>query len=229
MAKSLERIRACDLRRAGESVKEIAKILSVSRSIASVWTRDIELTEEQRIYLHDRQIAAGHRGRMLGVEINREKKRSRIRLSQEQAALEIVDLPHQALFFTGLGLYWGEGVKASNSSTGVSNSDPRVIQLMMQWFIECFGVDKERFMPRVFISHIHRDREEIIEEYWSDILAIPRSQFRKTVFVPRGQKIYENRDVYYGVLALRISKGTDIKYKILAYMDRIATLVKMPA
>jgi len=229
MAKSLERIRACEVRREGESVKEIARTLRVSRSIASIWTRDIELTEEQRTFLRDRHIAAGNKGRMMGAEMNREKKKSQIRDAEEQASIDIADLSYDGLFFTGLGLYWGEGVKALNSSTGVSNSDPRVILLMIRWFTECFGVEKERFMPRVFISDIHKDREVIIEEYWSVTLDIPRSQFRKTVFLSRGQKIYENRDVYYGVLALRISKGTNIRYMILAHMDRMAKLINMPA
>jgi transposase-like protein len=222
VAKSLERIRACALRRQGESVKEIAKILGVSRSIASNWTRDIELTQEQRTHLRSRQIAAGHRGRMMGTEANREKKRVCMRIAKEDATADIGTFSKRALFFTGLGLYWGEGVKASNGSTAVSNSDARVIQVMIRWFIECFGIEKERFMPRIFISDIHRDREELLIEYWAKTLDIPRGQFKKTVFLNKGRKIYENRDMYYGVLALRLSKGTNIKYRILAQLDRIA-------
>lgn len=222
MAKSLERIQACALRRNGESVKEIAKILGVSRSIASIWTRDIELTEEQRAYLRVRQIAAGHGGRMMGAEANREKKRLQLRAAKQDADADIGDFPERALFFTGLGLYWGEGVKASNGSTAVSNSDPRVIQVMMRWFTECLGVERERFMPRVFISDIHRDREQVLLEYWAKVLNLPHGQFKKTIFLNNGKKIYENRDMYYGVLALRISKGTNIKYRILAQIDRLA-------
>jgi len=228
MAKSAERIKACELRRQGESVKEIARILSVSRSIASIWTRDIALSDEQRSYLRERQIAAGHRGRMMGAESNRNKKREQIRIAEEQASMDISNLTYESLFFMGLGLYWGEGVKAPNGSTGVSNSDPRVIQIMIRWFMECFGVEKDRLMPRVFINDIHRDREEIITSYWVETLGIPRDQFRKMIFLDRNKKIYENRDMYYGVLALRIAKGTNIRYRILAQIARFAELAATP-
>lgn len=42
-----------------------------------------------------------------------------------------------------------------------------------------------------------------------------------------GKKIYENRNVYYGVLALRVSKGGDLKYKILATIDQSAKVVNI--
>lgn len=224
MAKSKERLEACALRRKGHSVKEIAKMLCVSSGSVSIWTRDVSLTDAQRKRLREQQIAAGHRGRMMGAEANKEKKATQIRLAEREAFEKLTSLSNQSLFHIGLGLYWGEGVKAGNGSLAVSNSDPRVITLMIRWFSECFDIEIERFMPRVFISDVHREREEIILTYWAKTLSLPRSQFRKTVFLDRGKKIYENHDMYYGVLALRVSKGGDCKYKILAQIKRIAEL-----
>lgn len=225
MAKSLEQIQACKLRVQGESVKQIAKILGVSSGSVSKWTRNVPLTETQRALLRERQIAAGNRGRMMGVERNKEKKAVRIRLAGHEAKERIPSLSRDQLFYVGLGLYWGEGVKAeSSSSLAIINSDARVITLMMRWFTECFGIERDRFMPRVFISDTHRDREEIITQYWVKTLGIPQQQFRRMIFLDKGKKIYESRDVYYGVLALRVSKGTDIRYKILAQIARIAEL-----
>jgi hypothetical protein len=40
------------------------------------------------------------------------------------------------------------------------------------------------------------------------------------IFLDKGKKIYENREVYYGVLTLSIAKGTDLRYKILALLAR---------
>jgi len=107
----------------------------------------------------------------------------------------------------------------------LTNSDSTVIRLMLRWFRECFGVGEERFQPRVFISDVHRDREEVLIEFWSRTLKLPREQFRKTVFLDKGRKIYENRDTYYGVLALRVAKSTDIRYRILAQIARVADLL----
>ena len=47
MAKSKQMLQARQLRKEGESIKVIAKKLSVSVSSVSVWCRDIELSKEQ--------------------------------------------------------------------------------------------------------------------------------------------------------------------------------------
>jgi transposase-like protein len=229
MAKSEEKLQALALRRDGASIKEIAKSLDVSAGSVSKWVQDIELTDEQQEFLRSRQIASGHRGRMMGAEVNRRKKLEQIRLAEEEAANEIRQLSKDTLFFIGLGLYWGEGTKSDNGSLSVSNSNQRVIGLMMRWFMECFGVSKDRFMPRIFISNTHKEREETLLKYWSDILGIPITQFRKTVFLDKGKKLYENHDTYYGVMALRVAKGSNIRYKILAQIERVAQLGNMPA
>lgn len=83
-------------------------------------------------------------------------------------------------------------------------------------------------MPRIFINDIHRDREEVITAFWSNVLNIPRAQFKRMVFLPRGKKIYENRDIYYGVLALRVSEGSEIRTKILAYIERVSEVSGYP-
>ncbi len=224
MAKPEEKRRAIELRRKGMSVKEIGRAIKIAPSTVSLWLRDIELTPEQKEVLHAKQIVAGHRGRMIGAEMNRMKRSNRLKVAQEEAINILPDLTDRELFLIGIGLYWGEGVKSNSGSLALINSDPRVIQLMSRWFMECLEVEKSRFMPRIFISDTHRDRETDILRFWSKALDIPISQFRRTTFLDRGKKIYENRDVYYGVLALRVSKGTDIRDKILAYIERIAQI-----
>ena len=226
MAKSVERIQAIRLRRSGKSIKEISKELHVSAGSVSIWTRDIVLTVRQRKFLQDRQIASGHKGRMMGMEANKKKKEIRIAIAKKEAEKKVKSLSKQELFWVGLGLYWGEGVKAASSSTAIVNSDPRVIKVMIRWFTECWDLHKTRLQPRVYISDLHRDREEEISRYWVKTLDLPRTQFRQMVFLDKGKKIYENRNVYYGVLTLRIEKGGDLKYKILACIDRIADVTK---
>lgn len=226
MAKSLERIRACELRREGRSVKEIAGLLNVSRASASIWIRDIELTEAQRNFLRERQIASGHRGRMIGAEMNREKKRERIRSAQQQAISDIGDFSPSSLFFTGLGLYWGEGSKAGKGNAMISNSDPRVILVSIRWFTECLGVERSRFRPRIAINHLHKDRVDIVEEFWSKTLNLPLEQFSKTILLPqKNVKVYENHDVYYGVMALRVARSADIKYRILGQINALSNML----
>ncbi|KND49215.1 MAG: hypothetical protein AB203_02345 [Parcubacteria bacterium C7867-008] len=225
MAKPEEKQRSFALRREGKSIKEIAEILHVSKSAASLWVRDIEMTPEQKESLRQRQIEGGHIGRIRGSEANHRMRIERMDLAKELAVIEVPTLSCEQLFFIGLGLYWGEGTKTESSrNVSIANSDPRVIQLMIRWFIECLDVDKERLQPKVFISDVHKDREEKITEYWEETLDIPRQFFSKTIFLPKGKKIYENHDMYYGVLALRVRRGGDIRNRILATICRIAEL-----
>lgn len=228
MAKSAEKLKALALRREGESVKEIAKKLGVSSGSVSAWTRDIALTPAQRTYLQVRQIASGQRGRMMGVESNKEKKRLRLHTAKCNAHAGIKTLSKEGLWSLGLGLYWGEGVKASNGALAITNSDPRVIQLMIRWFSECFGVERDRLTARIYISNVHKEREEIITRYWMHTLRLPRAQFRKMIFLDKGKKIYENHNMYYGVLTLRVAKGSGVQYTIMAQIDRIAEVVNKP-
>jgi predicted transcriptional regulator len=66
--KTIERERARLLRREGGcSVKEIARIVGVSRSSVSLWIRDIELTPKQHAALQARNPA--HNGQRVGAEV----------------------------------------------------------------------------------------------------------------------------------------------------------------
>jgi hypothetical protein len=224
MAKSAERLKAIQLRREGKSIKEIAKALCISAGSASRWTQDIELSDAQREYLRIRQIASGHKGRVAGANMNREKRLKRLHSADKLAREDIPEISKKDLFYIGIGLYWGEGTKARHSPFGVTNSDPRIILLMMRWFEECFNLGRDRFRPRVFISDIHREREEVILAYWADALSIPLSQFCRTVFLNKGKKRYENHDRYFGVMALQVAKAAEIRYKVLAKIERVAHL-----
>ena len=221
MAKPPEKMRALRLRREGKSIKDIAFEIGVSPRTVSVWVRNLILTKAQRNELRKNQIASGNSGRLLGAVMNHKKKLERISRAQAEAAAAISEISFEALFYLGLGLYWGEGSKTESSSLAVTNADPRMIRLMIRWFTECMQIEKERFMPRIFISKMHHDRAEVILDYWAQELNISAAQFKRTVFLPRGKKIYENRDMYYGVLALRVAKGGQVRTKILSYIERI--------
>lgn len=231
MAKSEEKLKAFAMRREGKSIKEIAKQVGVSSGSVSAWVREIELTPEQRAFLTKRQIASGEQGRQKGADSNRERKEMRIREAREASSQRFSSLSIEQLFVLGLGLYWGEGSKSPrNKSLILTNSDPAIIKLMIRWFSDCFGVDQSRFRPRICIADTHRDREEILLSYWSKTLGLPVSQFSKTSFLPTGKKLYENRDIYYGVIALYIARGTAVRHLILAYIERLGALAMvMPA
>jgi hypothetical protein len=215
MAKSLQRLQALKLRRQGKSIKKIAQQLDVSRASASTWCRDITLTTAQRERLTRNQIKAGHKGRMIGAEMNRLKKMEDVKRQEQYAREMIGKLSDRDILLLGTALYWGEGVKASNSALAVVNSDPAVILFASRWFSQ-LGVSQDMLHPAIYISESHRHRRRALLQFWATILKIPESQFAKPVFLRgRPKKIYENHNSYYGVLALRVRRGASMKYRIL--------------
>lgn len=74
MAKSLKKLEAQKLRRSGMSIKEIAKRVDIAKSTTSVWCKDVVLTEIQKEKLYKKMVTAGHKGRVMGAESNRQKK-----------------------------------------------------------------------------------------------------------------------------------------------------------
>ncbi len=216
-----KKIKAHLLRREGKSIKDIAAILSVAKSTASVWCQEITLTRSQQEKLFKKQIEAGHLGRMRGAEVNRKRKLGNI-ATQEQIARELVGkISERDRLMLGIGLYWGEGVKAASSGTALVNSDPAIALYARDWF-EQLGVKREDFSPYIFISDTHRSRESELYTFWSKHLSIPRSQFHKVVFLKgRRKKVYENHNSYYGILTLRVRRSTNLKYKILGLIKEV--------
>src|SRR6476469_5582310 len=106
-----EREEARRLRREeGMSMKAIARELGVSVGSVSLWTRDIELTEEQIDLLTSRNgrfgaQARGHRQRSENARIKRLRAQMEGRMMARRG-----DPLHRA----GCMLYWGEGSKARN-------------------------------------------------------------------------------------------------------------------
>lgn len=215
MAKTSEKLIARKLRQRGSSIKDIAKKLGVSSGSVSIWCEDVLLSPIQKKRLFLKQVNAGHKGRIMGAEANKRKKIENV-VNQEKIASTMVGrLSERDKLMLGIGLYWGEGVKAGSSGTALVNSDPSVILFARDWF-EQLGVKRSEFNPYIYVSEVHKSREHIIQKFWSDYLSIPVEQFNKIIFLKgRPKKKYNNYDTYYGVLALRVSRGTTLRYKIM--------------
>ncbi|MBU1255434.1 hypothetical protein KKE74_01450 [Patescibacteria group bacterium] len=221
MAKFKEKIKAEELRKQGQSIKEIAKKLKVSKGSVSLWCRDIKLTKKQIKKLEQRMIKGGHKGRLKGAKVMKERRLERIKCLKKEALKEIGSINKRDLFVIGIGLYWGEGSKTDNKIS-FHNSDPMIIKFIMRWFKECFQLPKERFTAYVIINEIHKNRLDKVEKYWSKITKIPSNQFRKTVLTRvKNKKVYANFNNHYGTLVVRITKSSGLFYKIQGYIDSL--------
>lgn len=220
MAKSIEKIKARELRRQGFSIKDIAKTLGISKGSSSLWCEDIVLNTEQTNKLREKVIRMGLNGRMKGAEMNRKKRIDSIKLARQESEKMLCKISDRDLFILGLGLYWAEGSKNRSSRLCFTNSDPKMIKIIMKFFEKVFSVEKSRIIPRVAINESHRERENKVLLFWSEVIEIPISQFRKTSFVKsKLKKIYENHNTYFGTMTIRIEKSSGIWYKILTSID----------
>ena len=206
MAKSKEQIKARILRKKGVSIRDISKRLKVSRGSASLWCHDVVLTKKQIEKLHQQMVKGGYSGRLKGAHIQKENKQQKIRYYFEKGKQDIRQIKKQELLIAGLALYWGEGSK-KDPRVRFSNSDPVIIKFVMRWFREILNVAEGRFIMRIMINRIHKERLNDVNMHWSKETGIPIEQFRKSILIKsKNEKIYENHFHHYGTLCIGIAK-----------------------
>ena len=130
------------------------------------------------------------------------------------------------LFVAGLSLYWAEGSKKTKK-VQFCNSDPKLMNLLINWLKKFFQIDKDRLSARVGINEIHRKRESIVKKYWSETTGISLSQFRQTSFKKtKVHKVYENYDSHFGTLDVYVLKPGTLYYKILGLIEGLASVAQ---
>ncbi len=225
MAKFKERILARKLRNKGKSIKNISQLLGVSKSTVSLWCNDIFLSDLQKDHLNQISIKAVKSGSLIANENKKRERLERVKLYESIGIKKINKLSKRELFLVGAALYWAEGGKNQRKVVFI-NSDPKMILLLVRWVIKCLNIPKERLILRVEINEIHKERLNIVEKYWSNLIKIPINQFRKASLKhSQVKKIYKNNSNYFGSLQLTISKGTNLNYEILGYIEGLASAV----
>jgi transcriptional regulator with XRE-family HTH domain len=217
MAKSKEKILARKLRKNGLSMKEISQRLKVSKGSISLWCSDIELTKKQIQILHDKMVRGSYIGRMIGTQIQKDKKRRSIEECLLQGKRDIPILKKRELFIAGLGLYWGEGSK--KSAVRFYNSDPNAVKFMMEWFRKILEIEEDRFYMYININQIHKRRLKKVIRYWAEVTGISVAKFRKPSLIKaKNKKTYDNLSEHYGTLCIRIARSGNLLYKILGWI-----------
>lgn len=210
------------MRSKGESIKEIARKLGVSKSTTSLWVRDIILSVEQLEGLQKRRLQGAELGRLRSALKQKEKRIKLIEGSKELGIKRLSNLAEREFLIAGIALYWAEGAKKTRE-VEFCNSDPKLINFMIDWIRKNFDIKTEDLAACVGINEIHRPREKIVKEYWSKISKIPLGQFRKTSFKKvKNKKIYDNFNEHYGTLSIKILKPARIYYKIMGLIEGLS-------
>ncbi len=225
MAKYQLRLKSRVLRTKGESIKNIANNLGVSRSTVSWWVRDITLTPKQLNQLKFSEEKGKALGRIKSLQIKEAKRKFRINLSITNGKRAVGILVKRELLVTGLALYWAEGGKSfRNKRVEFCNSDPRMVKLFLNWLKVCLEVQAKDLRAVVGINEIHRLREQEVKLYWSQITGIPLAQFRKTSFKKTfNKKIYDNLADHKGTLSIVVARSTNLYYEIMGLIEGLAS------
>ena len=217
MAKSDKKLIAMKLRRKGLSINKISSHLSVAKSTASLWCKDIILSEDQKRILRSNSIKAGHRGRIIGAEQNRIKKQNLVHILREKARIQVGSLSARDILIGGIALYWAEGSKSDTTSGFVFiNSDPVMVLFMTRFLVDVLQVSKINIVCSIQINRIHQNRIRSILKFWSSLLQLPLAQFTKPYYIdvtPR--KRYSNHLEYQGILRLKVRKSSGLKYYMI--------------
>lgn len=162
--KVTERHRARELRAEAWTLKDIAAELGVSKSSVSLWVRDVDFVPNPR-----RRTRPPRPSSLLV------RKLAEIDRLDAEGATEIGRMSDREFLIVGAALYAGEGFKR-DAQAGMANTDPRLLALFVTWLRRHFEVDEVRLRVRLYL-HEGLDLEAA-EHFWSELLRIPRSQFR---------------------------------------------------
>jgi hypothetical protein len=176
-------------------------MVGVSRSSVSLWVRDIELTAEQheKLRLRDPRYNPQRRGNAEWAE----RCRARRLQSQEEGRSRVRN--NGRLYVAGCVLFWAEGSRARHTVELV-NSDPELVRLFVRFLRECFDVPNEAIRVTCNLFADHSDRQRQIEQYWLDVLGLPRSCLCKTTvnrYSKYSQKKRKNK-LPYGTCSIRV-------------------------
>ncbi len=215
-----EKKKAIELRKTGMSMNEIVRVLRVSKASISLWTRNVELTKEQRNKLSfaSRSVDSIEKRRINRLA-NESAKRA---IVTAEAGKDIREISDQELRIIGAMLYWGEGGKTKRGMARISNSDPAVIKVSMLFFRKICKVPDTKFRGSIHTySHLNADEALV---YWSWISGIPKNQFYKT-YIKRSIASQGKRDkLPYGTFDIYVC-DTKLFLTIMGWIEKVKALL----
>ena len=192
--------RAISLRKKGFSFREISEVLYISKSTASLWLKDVELSVKAK----DRIKKLGIEGREKGNITRREateKENKLIRRKSEGILEELKNIENNISFSKLICaiLYWCEGGKLDGGRMSFINSDPSMVSYFLKMFRKSFNISESKFRISIHLHSYHNPKKQI--EFWSKVTNISSRQFIKPFLKKNSGKI--KRDNYQGCISIR--------------------------
>jgi len=197
-------------RKEGYSYGMISNKLGVAKSTLNNWLKDISYRPNKET------IKRIKRARAKSGQVKHRKKIESIQRAERLAKKDIGILTKRDLFMLGIGLYWGEGDKASRDGVRITNSDSEIIKTFIRWFREICGLSTDNFTLTVY-TYPNNDAAKDIE-YWSKITKIPQKQFKKTQIDIRKNKSSKKRKMLpHGTLKLVVKSNGNKDFGVFLF------------
>lgn len=208
---------AIKLRKAGKSIRDIEKFLSVARSTLSGWFKGLVISDKHKKKLNQRWIDALAKARKqaaIAHNKGRLERESAARVEAEKVLDNIV-INQQILDIALAMLYWGEGFKGT-PRLALGNSDPILLKFFLEGIRRNYGVGDEKIRCDL---HLRADQNyDKLKKYWAKELRLPLSCFKGVQFDKRtaGTLTYDD---YRGVCVITI--GNVAIQRKLMYLSRV--------
>ncbi|MGB4076088.1 MAG: hypothetical protein WBK28_00070 [Minisyncoccia bacterium] len=207
-----DRNEAIEMRKDGKSYRQIRDKLRIPLSTISEWFSG----EEWSLKIRQKLTAAAEiESTIRIVELDRvrgEHLKQAYEEARKEARQELETLRYNPLFIAGIMLYWGEGDKLTNGQTRLSNSDPELIRLYVEFLRKACRIPESKIKGSLLI-YPDIDRESNLR-FWSFASGIPISRFSKSVLI-NGK--HETRRLRYGVCSILVL-STYFKVKMLEWL-----------
>ena len=164
---------AIKLRKKGLSYSEIKKEVAVSKDTLSRWCRDIILSPSQLERLMKKKLSGSLKGRIKGAKVQQQRRIQEIKHLEIVGEKEVGKLSKRDRFLIGISLYVAEGYK-TDKCIGFSNSDPKLIMFMIDWFKEFLDIEPIKFRGAIWIhDNLNCKSAEFIISNFAPELVVP--------------------------------------------------------
>ncbi|MCL4354361.1 hypothetical protein M1349_02705 [Patescibacteria group bacterium] len=191
------------LRSKGKTYSEIRKDLKtqIPKSTLSNLCRGVILPREYFNKINKLNTINRNKGRLIALEINKIKRQEFLRNLDDINFPIATSIRDQKVAKIALAmLCLGEASKYSSKSGSFSlgSSDPRIIIIFLKLLKKCFDFKLEKV--RCTVQCRADQNTEELEEFWYDIVKIPKNLFYKTRIDPRTIGKPTKKKNYKGVL-----------------------------
>ncbi|MBI4992878.1 MAG: hypothetical protein HZC26_01935 [Candidatus Magasanikbacteria bacterium] len=213
---------AIRLRKRGWSYNEINRSLKIAKSTLSFWLKEVKISQKAKIRIRERVNKTSIAALVHRNKLQTEYARIRALKIRRSSSKTIGRLTNRDLLLIGSALYWGEGYKKGAEGSvwkcvDFTNSDPKMVAIMMRFFREVCEVKTENFKIQLML-HCGLLAQEAVN-FWSKMTKIPTKQFLKVSIINSKKKKKKSKTLLkYGTIHIRVY-NVDLFHKIIGLVD----------